>query len=172
VANGLRFRNTASQAATDPLTGLPNASALFARLEKGIPAVVLLCDLDGFKQLNDRFGHLQGNRLLETLAAGFKRSCRNSDFVARLGGDEFVVLLDGLGPDEIGARLIQFRDVVRAAGREVCGEDILDASFGVAFHPQDGNTANELLAFADQQMYRRKSEQKAGVRKINRSAIA
>ncbi len=172
VANGLKFRNTTSQASTDPLTGLPNSGALYARMEKAIPSAVLLCDLDGFKGVNDRFGHLQGNRLLEVLAAGFRKNCRASDFVARMGGDEFVILLDGVGPQEIGARIVQFREVVRAAGREVTGEDVLDASFGAAFHPIDGTTANELLAFADQQMYRRKTEQKAGVRKIERSATA
>ncbi len=172
VANGLRFQMTASQAATDSLTGLPNASALFSRLEAGSPAAVLICDLDGFKLINDTHGHLTGNRLLEGLASAFRRSCRGSDFVARMGGDEFVMVLEGIGPEEIGARIAQFRDLVRAVGREVCGGDVLDASFGAAFCPVDGTTPNELLAFADRQMYRRKAENKAGVRKIERIAGA
>ena len=172
IANGLRFQKTANQAATDALTGLPNASALFRRMETAPPPVVLICDLDGFKAVNDRFGHLTGNRLLEGLAAAFQKSCRSGDFVARMGGDEFVLLLDEMRPEELGARIVQFRDMVRAVGREVCGEDILDASFGAAVHPTDGSTSTELLAFADRQMYRRKSEHQAGVRKIERTASA
>lgn len=172
VANGLRFQKTASQAATDALTGLPNASALFARMEAAPPPVLLICDLDGFKAVNDRFGHLTGNRLLEGLAAAFTKSCRSGDFVARMGGDEFVLLLDAMQPEELGARIVQFRDMARAVGREVCGEDLLDASFGAAVYPTNGSTSNELLAFADRQMYRRKTEHKAGVRQIERSASA
>ncbi len=172
IANGLRFQKTASQAATDMLTGLPNASALFARMEAAPPPVLLICDLDGFKAVNDRFGHLTGNRLLEGLAAAFRKSCRIGDFVARLGGDEFVLLLGEMRPEELGARILQFREMVRAAGREVCGEDVLDASFGAAVYPTDGTTSNELLAFADRQMYRRKNEQKSGIRQIERSGTA
>jgi diguanylate cyclase (GGDEF)-like protein len=172
VANGLRFQKTASQAATDSLTGLPNASALYARMELALPSVVLICDLDGFKAVNDRFGHATGNQLLEGLAAAFRKSCRSGDFIARMGGDEFVLLLDGIHPEEIGGRIVQFRGLVRAVGRDVCREDILDASFGAAVYPTDGSTANELLAFADRQMYRRKGEDRGGVRKIERSASA
>jgi diguanylate cyclase (GGDEF)-like protein len=172
VANGLRFQKTTSQAATDSLTGLPNASALYARMEVALPSVVLICDLDGFKAVNDRFGHLTGNQLLEGLAAAFRKSCRSGDFIARMGGDEFVLLLEGIRPEEIGGRILQFRGLVRTVGREICKEDILDASFGAAVYPTDGTTANELLAFADRQMYRRKGEHRGGVRKIERSASA
>jgi diguanylate cyclase (GGDEF)-like protein len=170
VANGLKFQKTTNQAATDGLTGLPNASALFARMEAALPPVVLICDLDGFKSVNDRFGHVTGNQVLEALAAGFKKSCRIGDFVARMGGDEFVLLLNEMRPEEIGSRIEQFRGMVRSVGREITGADVLDASFGIALHPENGTTPNELLAFADQQMYRRKSEQKAGVRRFEKSA--
>jgi diguanylate cyclase (GGDEF)-like protein len=170
VANGLKFQTTTSQAATDSLTGLPNASALFGRMEAALPPVVLICDLDGFKAVNDQYGHMIGNRMLEAVAAGFRKSSRSGDFVARMGGDEFVLLLNEMRPEEVGARIAQFRSMVRAAGKEVCGMEVLDASFGVAFHPGDGTTPNELLAFADQQMYRRKSEHRAGVKTFERSA--
>jgi len=164
LTNGLKFRATADQAATDALTGLPNASALFTRLQSGRPVAVLVCDLDGFKQINDRFGHVTGNRVLEALAEGFRKSCRGEDFVARLGGDEFVLLLGELRPEDMGARVRQFREMVLAVGRQVCGEAVLDASFGAAFYPADGATADELLAFADRQMYRHKARPKTGNR--------
>jgi diguanylate cyclase (GGDEF)-like protein len=164
IANGLRFQRAADQAVTDAMTGLPNAAALAIRLHgNGSPGAVVVCDLDGFKSVNDRFGHLMGNRLLEGLAERFRKSCREEDFVARVGGDEFVLLLDGIGPGEIAARIAQFRETVRATGKSLCKEDVLDASFGAAFFPADGTTSDELLAVADQRMYRLKAEQKAGV---------
>jgi diguanylate cyclase (GGDEF)-like protein len=128
---------------------------------------VVVCDLDGFKGVNDRFGHLTGNRLLEALADRFRKSCRTGDFVARLGGDEFVLLLDGIGPGEIASRVAQFREMVRGTGRAICKEDVLDASFGAAFFPADGTTSDELLAAADQRMYQFKSERKRGVLRMS-----
>jgi diguanylate cyclase (GGDEF)-like protein len=167
IAVGLRFRRATDEAETDAMTGLPNVAALAMRLSgNASPGAVVVCDLDGFKSVNDRFGHLMGNRLLEALAERFRKSCRDQDFVARLGGDEFVLLLDGIGPGEIGPRILQFREIVRATGRLVCQEDFLDASFGAAFFPADGTTSDELLAAADQRMYQFKAENKAGILRI------
>jgi diguanylate cyclase (GGDEF)-like protein/putative nucleotidyltransferase with HDIG domain len=168
VANGLKFRHAADQAATDALTGLPNAGTLFREICRGTPATVLVCDLDGFKGVNDRFGHLTGNRVLQGVAEGFRHSCRENDFVARMGGDEFVLMLERITPEELGRRIYQFREMVRATGRRICGEEMLDASFGAAFYPEDGETPEDLLAYADRQMYRRKAEQKAGVLQMER----
>jgi diguanylate cyclase (GGDEF)-like protein/putative nucleotidyltransferase with HDIG domain len=164
LANGFRFQQLTDEALTDPLTGLPNAKALAAKLnDMSTLAAVVVCDLDGFKQVNDRYGHLTGNRLLEALADGFRRSCREQDFVARMGGDEFVLLLPQLKAEDIAARLAQFRAMVRTTGHAVCGSPVVDASFGSASYPRDGVTPDELLACADRRMYRRKAGQKAGV---------
>ena len=164
IANGLRYRRAADEANTDAMTGLPNVAALAIRLNgNASPGAVVVCDLDGFKNVNDRYGHMTGNRLLEALAEKFRHSCRTGDFVARLGGDEFVLLLDGIGPGEIQARIVQFREMVRATGRAICKDDVLDASFGAAFYPADGETSDELLAAADQRMYQFKAQNKAGV---------
>ncbi len=167
IANGLRYRRASDEAVTDAMTGLPNVAGLAMRLsENASPGAVVVCDLDGFKSVNDRFGHLMGNRLLEALAERFRNSCRTGDFVARLGGDEFVLLLDGIGPGEIGSRIAQFRETVRDTGRALCKEDVLDASFGTAFFPADGTTSDELLAAADQRMYELKAQHKSGVREM------
>jgi diguanylate cyclase (GGDEF)-like protein/putative nucleotidyltransferase with HDIG domain len=167
VAVGLRFRRAADEAVTDAMTGLPNVAALAIRLSgNASPGAVVVCDLDGFKGVNDRFGHLMGNRVLEAVAERFRKSCRDGDFVARLGGDEFVLLLDGIGPAEIGSRILQFREMVRATGRSLCKEDVLDGSFGAAFFPADGTTSDELLAAADQRMYQFKAEHKSGIVRI------
>src|SRR5437899_620370 len=98
VENALKYRMAESSATTDYLTGLPNARALFLHLDSELarcrrsrtPLAVLVCDLDGFKQINDKFGHLEGNRVLRAFATKLKESCREYDYVARMGGDEFV----------------------------------------------------------------------------------
>src|SRR5262249_5426005 len=124
LANGMRFQELKGRAGADPLTGLPNAAALAARLSAlRESCAVVVCDLDGFKDINDHFGHLVGNRVLESLAGGFRGSCRSQDFVARLGGDEFVLLLAGVQKEEIGSRLEDFRAMVRSVGRAVSGTD-------------------------------------------------
>ena len=167
IANGRRFMKINQVDLTDALTSLPNAKALAVKMkDMSSPTAVVVCDLDGFKGVNDRFGHLTGNRLLEALAKGFQSGCRGEDFVARTGGDEFVLLLAGLRRHEVGPRLEQFREMVRLTGRVVCGDNVVDASFGAAFYPTDDQSTETLLAKADSQMYRRKSEQKSGILRL------
>jgi diguanylate cyclase (GGDEF)-like protein/putative nucleotidyltransferase with HDIG domain len=164
LTNSRRFDQINQVDLSDALTGLPNAKALAIRMQTlEAPTTVVVCDLDGFKSVNDRFGHLTGNRLLESIAKTFQSGCRGNDFVARTGGDEFVLILPGLRRHETGPRLEQFREMVRISGRIVCGEDVIDASFGAAFYPADQKDPEELLSHADSQMYRRKAEQKTGV---------
>src|SRR5205823_3873176 len=115
---------------------------------------------DGFKQVNDRFGHLEGNRVLQAVADGLQRSCRQYDYVARMGGDEFVIILPGIGKDEIEAKLDQLDLAVRAAGRSVSSESVLGVSVGVAFSSEDGRDAEALLAAADRRMYKAKQSHK------------
>jgi diguanylate cyclase (GGDEF)-like protein/putative nucleotidyltransferase with HDIG domain len=168
LTNGMKYRRASDQALTDSLTGLPNASALFERLRSPTAQfAVVVCDLDGFKRVNDRFGHLMGNRVLVGMAAAFRNACRGGDFVARLGGDEFVLLLENIGPEDIGARLAQFRELVRSTGKRVCGDALLDGSFGAAFYPADAKDAEALLAEADRNMYRRKQEARANVLRMD-----
>ena len=88
------------RASTDPLTGLPNRAVFLDRLSEVLlrpdpEAVVLYCDLDGFKSVNDRFGHEEGDRLLVVAAVRLAGNLRGGDLVARLGGDEFAVLVHG-----------------------------------------------------------------------------
>src|SRR6202034_3763532 len=110
---------------------------------------VMVSDLDGFKQINDRFGHLEGNRVLRLFAQALKDSCREYDYVARMGGDEFVVIAPGLAADAVGKKAEQLRAMAKQAGNEVCGEDILSLSVGRALYPEAGNDAEQLLAEAD-----------------------
>jgi diguanylate cyclase (GGDEF)-like protein len=115
--------------------------------------------MDGFKQINDRFGHLEGNRVLRLFAQALKHSCREYDYVARMGGDEFVVVAPGLTADAAASRTHQLKELAKQAGREVCGENILSLSIGRALYPKDGQDAEALLAEADRRMYMEKQKQ-------------
>jgi diguanylate cyclase (GGDEF)-like protein/putative nucleotidyltransferase with HDIG domain len=168
VENALKYQQAENSAATDYMTGLPNARSLFLHLDAEIsrcrrqetPLVVLVCDLNGFKQVNDRFGHLEGNRILSTVAAKFKECCREYDYVARMGGDEFVLVMPGIRMDSLAPTLQRLRALAAEAGREVCKEDILSLSIGHAFYPDDGSDAEQLLAEADRRMYAAKHQDK------------
>jgi diguanylate cyclase (GGDEF)-like protein len=119
----------------------------------------MVSDMDGFKQINDRFGHLEGNRVLRLFAQALKDTCREYDYVARMGGDEFVVIAPGLVGDSAGKKAEQMRILARQAGSEVCGEEILSLSVGRAVYPDDGNDAEQLLAEADRRMYLEKQKE-------------
>lgn len=164
VDNALRYRQAEDSATIDYLTQLPNARSLFLHLDAelsrakrtGDPVGVLVCDLDGFKVINDRWGHLEGNKLLRSVARALKDACREYDYVARMGGDEFVLVLPGLTRDNIERRCAALREAVVAAGRQLSGEEILNISIGGAFFDEDGQDAEELLAYADRRMYSEK----------------
>src|SRR5499425_394577 len=167
IENALKYQQAESSATTDYLTGLPNARSLFLQLEKELARckreesslTVMVCDMDGFKQINDRFGHLEGNRVLRQFAQALKQSCREYDYVARMGGDEFVVIAPGLTIDAATKKADQLRDLARQVGQEICQEDILSLSVGRSMYPDDGLDAEELLAEADRRMYMEKQQQ-------------
>ena len=161
IENAVKFEQAETSSVTDYLTGLPNARSLFVHLEKEVARckrensglALMVCDLDGFKQINDRFGHLEGNRVLEMFAEQLRGACREYDYVARMGGDEFVVVLPGLTAEAAGERGELVDQLARSVGRQVCNEDLLSASIGVAFYPSDGANAEQLLGEADRRMY-------------------
>jgi diguanylate cyclase (GGDEF)-like protein/putative nucleotidyltransferase with HDIG domain len=167
VENALKYQQAESSATTDFLTGLPNARSLFLQLDHELARckrsksglVVMVCDMDGFKQINDRFGHLEGNRVLRLFAQALKHSCREYDYVARMGGDEFVVIAPGLPSEAATNKSHHLRELAKQAGHEVCGEDILSLSVGHALYPENGQDAEALLAAADRLMYKEKQKQ-------------
>lgn len=167
VENALAFQQAESSATTDYLTELPNARSLFVHLDRELARckrlktslTVMVCDLDGFKQINDRFGHLEGNRILRHFSKSLQGSCRDYDYVARMGGDEFVLVAPGLNSSAAQIRGICLNELAKMAGREVCGEDLLSLSVGCAFYPDDGSDAEKLLAEADRRMYIQKQQQ-------------
>jgi diguanylate cyclase (GGDEF)-like protein/putative nucleotidyltransferase with HDIG domain len=167
IENALKYQQAENSATTDYLTGLPNARSLFLQLDRELARckrdnsslTVMVSDMDGFKQINDRFGHLEGNRVLRLFAQALKDTCREYDYVARMGGDEFVVIAPGLATDAATKKAEQMRVLARQAGAEVCGEELLSLSVGRANYPEDGKDAEQLLAEADRRMYLEKQKQ-------------
>lgn len=164
IENAMKYQQAENSAVTDYLTGLPNARSLFLQLDRELARckrdnkalTVMVADLDGFKQINDRFGHLEGNRVLRLVAHSLKETSREYDYVARMGGDEFVVIAPGLTPDATARKIEQMRALAKQAGKDVCNEDILSLSVGNAVYPEDGMDAEKILSVADKRMYMQK----------------
>jgi diguanylate cyclase (GGDEF)-like protein len=114
---------------------------------------VMVCDMDGFKQINDRYGHLEGDKTIKLFAGLLREVCREYDYVARMGGDEFVIVAPNMTPSAAAEKAFLLNALAQEAGRRVCGKDLLSLSVGTAFYPQDGIDAEHLLAEADRKMY-------------------
>jgi diguanylate cyclase (GGDEF)-like protein/putative nucleotidyltransferase with HDIG domain len=166
IENALKFQQAQSSATTDYLTGLPNARSLFLHLDGELARCkrtatqvgVLVCDLNGFKAINDRYGHLEGNRVLRLFAQGLRETSREYDYVARMGGDEFVIVAPGLEPGAVEEKALRMNEIAHAAGLAVSPEAELSVSIGCAFYAKDGTDAEQLLAEADRRMYSVKRE--------------
>jgi diguanylate cyclase (GGDEF)-like protein/putative nucleotidyltransferase with HDIG domain len=161
VENALKYQQAESSATTDYLTGLPNARSLFVHLAQEVarcrrtktPLAVLVCDIDGFKQINDSFGHLEGDKLLREFSTRLKDACRGYDYVARMGGDEFVITAPGLTAEAAKEKAERLNQAAIESGRHVCGRELITLSVGMAFCPEDGFDVERLLAEADRRMY-------------------
>ena len=149
----------------DALTGLPNRRALTEQLPKamarssrtGQTTALLFMDLDGFKAVNDTYGHDAGDELLTVLAGHIKSSIRShNDVVARFGGDEFCILINIHHRDEarhMAQRIMQkMKEPIELAGRRM----VMTTSIGISVFPEDGTTCEELLKTADLALYQSK----------------
>ncbi|MEY3880577.1 MAG: hypothetical protein RIQ94_1373 [Pseudomonadota bacterium] len=150
----------------DVLTTLPNRLMLFSRLEHAIEAAkrdgkqlaLLMLDLDRFKNVNDSFGHLAGDQLLQLVATRLTTRLRGMDTVSRLGGDEFTVLLENISHPEDAARIAQeiIADISNPWAIPNCGEVLIGVSIGISLYPQYGDTPELLLQQADTALYKAK----------------
>src|SRR5580658_9865156 len=164
VETALTHRLLETSITTDYLTNLPNARSLFLSLDNelgraqrtGSTLAVIVCDLDGFKQVNDRFGHIAGNKVLRLIANGLREQCGPPDYVARMGGDEFVLLMPGANAEELELKIDRMRSVAKRAGDSTPEPSMLSMSVGVATYPDDAADAEALLAEADRRMYKSK----------------
>lgn len=161
---------------SDPLTRLPNRRLLFDRIEhaqarcmrEGNQSAVLFIDLNGFKQVNDTFGHETGDRLLQEVSARILAQVRQTDTLARLGGDEFVLLLEGVGETSFSARryvdmvIRRINDVLEEPFPFGEGDIIIGVTMGSALFSDSNPSPTELLNLADADMYRDKQAKAAG----------
>lgn len=169
----------------DDLTGLQNRRYLAALFERDWAELVrergnvtlLMLDLDGFKAVNDHYGHLTGDRVLEDIAGILRRSFRENDRVVRYGGDEFVVVLPGVDPGEARVLAERARSAVdshpfRSHPEEEPIEGEVSFSVGVASGPHDGASGEEVLAEADRRLFVEKRERRAGRSRRGRRVAA
>lgn len=161
VENALKYQQAEDSATTDYLTGLPNARSLFIHLSRelarcrrtGTSLAVMVCDIDNFKQINDLFGHLEGDNLLKDFSLHLREICRGYDYVARMSGDEFVLVAPGLSLEASGEKARRLNLLAVEAGRKIAGRELIGLSVGTAFCPQDSSDVEPLLAEADRRMY-------------------
>jgi diguanylate cyclase (GGDEF)-like protein len=160
-----RYEDLLARTGRDGLTGLLDRSRmeieaprlLALALSQNKPASIVIIDIDHFKQINDRFGHLVGDDLLKQIAEAMTKAVRPQDFVFRYGGEEFVLVLPDLGHEEamrIADRLRKrVADVIRNPDSET-----ITISMGVATAPADGTSLHAVLSVADVRLYRAKSD--------------
>ncbi len=171
LLGGLLWAHAAQrhQALHDPLTGLPNRRLLEDRIEQMIVRsqrgdtmfAIFYIDLDGFKLVNDKYGHETGDALLVAVSRRMESCVRSVDTVARVGGDEFIVLADSMHKDSDMHRVgNQLRDSLR--GEVYINDNRVEirASIGAATYPGDGESLDELLKTSDRQMYAEKQRGK------------
>ncbi len=149
----------------DSLTQLPNRTLALARAEhalarakrRGGMVAVLFLDLDGFKYVNDAYGHPEGDRLLKQVAQRLKGRVRAEDTLARMGGDEFVVVMETLAREQDAAILANgLNEALRTPFVVRKREGFVTASIGIALYPQDGKDIRALFRHADDALYRTK----------------
>jgi diguanylate cyclase (GGDEF)-like protein len=166
VINARLHQAVSAQALSDTLTGLPNRRALDARMDSEVKRAirygrsfsVLMMDMDGFKSINDTWGHLFGDQVLFELAQFLSSKLRSTDFLARYGGDELTMILpeaDIVNANMLGEKLRKY-----LADFQITQPDgnrrHLGVSGGIAVYPRHGRSASDLLRAADEALYRAK----------------
>jgi diguanylate cyclase (GGDEF)-like protein/putative nucleotidyltransferase with HDIG domain len=157
--NAMAFQKAQEQAITDGLTGVKThrflMEALSAEWKRSTranrPFALVLMDLDRFKFVNDFYGHLEGDTVLQRVGQILEEHCRRSDVVARYGGDEFVILMPETAVEQARQLALKLRSWV--AADPILRDKNITASFGIAGFPLHGSTPQELIQVADSSMY-------------------
>lgn len=170
ISNARVHEKVRKQAKSDTLTGLPNRRALDEHLEEEIQSAhrtghsftTAMMDLDGFKEINDRYGHIIGDQVLRVFSNYLVQGLRTSDFIARYGGDEFTLVLS---KSDLQASFLVteklLKKIKKFAFKLPNGNTItLGMSGGIALYPVHGHTASQLLRAADEALYRAKKHQR------------
>jgi diguanylate cyclase (GGDEF)-like protein len=171
IANATRFEQTQHESQTDPLTGLANRRSLSRQVEAGLEAAaaagkgasMVVLDLDRLKEINDTYGHEAGDRALRAVGNVLRTTVRQSDVCARFAGDEFVVVLWDCSAEYEARRVREMQSAVAVYPFEPRPGVLLSLSIsaGAARFPDDGQSFEDLLAVADERMYRDKAGRRA-----------
>jgi len=170
IANSLVFEQTQEQLLTDVLTGLPNRRHLDRHLAEQVARVrrhggqfsVLVLDMDGFKQINDEFGHQAGDSALKEVAQVLRGSLRPYDVCARFAGDEFVLVIAECDGIQAERRRLDLQQAIASLWVEPLPGRVvpLSVSVGAATYPDDAGTIEDAIRVADQRMYRDKADRR------------
>jgi len=170
IHNSIVFEQTQEDSLTDPLTGLPNRRSMFVHLSRELAraerlkseVAIVVMDIDGFKTINDTYGHNVGDHALREVAAALQGALRPYDLCVRYAGDEFIVVLTDCSREAADAKRRELQGRIAEIQVEVrAGKHLrLGASAGAAVFPHDGTTYEQLLANADHLMYRDKASRR------------
>jgi diguanylate cyclase (GGDEF)-like protein len=170
IRNAIVFDQTHEASLTDPLTGLPNTRFMFRHVSRelarsnrlGAEVSLIVLDLNGFKHINDTYGHHAGDRALREVSTVLRNSIRPYDACARYAGDEFIIALAGCNREEAEQKRHELqRSIARIEFEPAPGTNVpLSISAGAAVFPHDGDSYESLLATADLRMYQDKSSKK------------
>lgn len=175
IFKSLQHAETETRALTDPMTGLPNARSLQTQFEKEVARAsrtgssfqLLMLDLDGFKAVNDTYGHKAGDALLKGIAKAMREQLRDYDFLARYAGDEFVAIIPETDKDAVQELCQRLEKSVIDYKLKINEVEFarVGVSLGVASYPQSGESFDQVVIAADKAMYAvkavRKQQQKA-----------
>jgi len=166
ISNARQHARTSDQARSDALTGLPNRRALDECLDTAIsrarltgsPFSVVMMDLDGFKSINDTFGHETGDEVLRQLAVSLIHRLRSTDFLARYGGDEMTLVLPNTDLSQTAHVVRKLQDELKTLAISLPDGKIANLGFsgGIALYPRHADTAPGLLRAADEALYKAK----------------
>jgi diguanylate cyclase (GGDEF)-like protein len=171
------FEQTQEDSLTDPLTGLPNRRSMFVHLSRELAraerlksdVALIVMDIDGFKAINDTYGHNVGDHALREVALTLQSSLRPYDLCVRYAGDEFIVVLADCSREAAEAKRRELQQRVSDIKLEVRAGKLLTlgVSAGASVFPADGTTYETLLADADQRMYRDKAARRGTLTEIH-----
>jgi len=169
VAMAEAFEDAQRQTQHDSATSLPNRTRLASFMTSslqgpGARLAVMYLDLDGFKPINDTYGHHVGDRVLGEVADRLRRTLKADQMVARVSGDEFVIAAPNLGEEAVEAHCIQVLEAMALPIHHDGGDLVVGVSIGVALSPSDGTTPDDLLRAADSALYQVKRHGGAGYR--------
>ena len=170
IHHSIVFERTQEDSLTDPLTSLPNTRSMFMYLTRelaragrmGTDLSLIVMDLDGFKEINDTYGHHVGDHALRDVGHALQTVIRPYDICVRYAGDEFIVVLPGCGGEEAERKRLDLQRAIDQLNFEVDPDKTLTLaiSAGAAIFPHDGDSYEALLATADSRMYRDKTRRK------------